>query len=369
MSKLDEARNKINGVDKKMAELFEERMNAAAAVAEYKIENGLQVLDASREAYVIEKNREFIKDDKLKGYYTDFIENMMRISKNYQSRLINGRTVAYAGVPGAFAHEAAMHIFEKAVYKPYPNFKKAYEAVESGECDCAVLPIENSFAGDVAQVMDLAFFGDLYITGIYDLEIVHNLLGVKGAKKENIKTVVSHSQALSQCEKYLEENGFKTKECENTAVAAKLCADENDGTVAAIASKAAGKIYGLDVIETGINQSSTNTTRFAVFSKAPNSASELNCHFVMFFTVKNEAGALGEAIRTIGKYGYNLKALKSRPTKELIWDYYFYAEGIGSLLGDNGEKMLSELKKVCNEIKIAGSFEKEIKLTESEDGK
>ena len=362
MTKLDDARNEINGVDEKMAELFERRMKAVADVAEYKIENGLQVFDASREAFVIEKNLKYIKDNALKSYYTDFIENTMRISKNYQRRLINGRTVAYAGVPGAFAHEAAMEIFEKAVYKPYPNFKKAYEAVESGECDCAVLPIENSFAGDVAQVMDLAFFGDLHITGIYDLEITHNLLAKPGTKKEEIKTVVSHSQALSQCEKYIEDNGFSAKECENTAVAAKLCAEGGDKSVGAIASEAAAKIYGLEVLKTNINQSSNNTTRFAVFSKAPNADSELNKHFVMFFTVKNEAGALGEAIRTIGKYGYNLKALKSRPTKELIWDYYFYAEGTGSLIGGNGEQMLSELKKVCNEIKVTGSFEKEVKL-------
>ena len=225
-----------------------------------------------------------------------------------------------------------------------------------------MLPIENSFAGDVAQVMDLAFFGDLHITGIYDLEITHNLLAKPGTKKDEIKTVVSHSQALSQCEKYIEDNGFSAKECENTAVAAKLCAEGGDKSVGAIASEAAAKIYGLEVLGTNINQSSNNTTRFAVFSKAPNADSELNKHFVMFFTVKNEAGALGEAIRTIGKYGYNLKALKSRPTKELNWDYYFYAEGTGSLIGGNGEQMLSELKKVCNEIKVAGSFEKEVKL-------
>ena len=248
MTKLDDARNEINGVDEKMAELFERRMKAVADVAEYKIENGLQVFDASREAFVIEKNLKYIKDNALKSYYTDFIENTMRISKNYQRRLINGRTVAYAGVPGAFAHEAAMEIFEKAVYKPYPNFKKAYEAVESGECDCAVLPIENSFAGDVAQVMDLAFFGDLHITGIYDLEITHNLLAKPGTKKDEIKTVVSHSQALSQCEKYIEDNGFSAKECENTAVAAKLCAEGGDKSVGAIASEAAAKIYGLEVL-------------------------------------------------------------------------------------------------------------------------
>lgn len=367
MNKLDEARNAINNVDKKMAQLFEERMNAVSQVAEYKLENGLQIFDSSREAFVIEKNLQYIENNTLKSYYTDFIENTMRISKNYQRRLINGRTVAYAGVPGAFAHEAAMGIFKKAQYKPYANFKKAYEAVETGECDCAVLPIENSFAGDVAQVMDLAFFGDLHITGIYDLEITHSLLAPKGAKREDIKTVVSHSQALSQCEKFIEENGFEAVECENTAIAAKLCAEKNDKTSGAIASAAAARIYGLEVLEEGINQSASNTTRFAVFSKAPNGASELNRHFVMFFTVKNEAGALGEAIRTIGKYGYNLKALKSRPTKELIWDYYFYAEGTGSLIGGNGEAMLTELKKACNEIKVAGSFEKEIKLGEGED--
>ena len=366
MNKLDLARNEINAIDKEMAGLFERRMNAAKLVAEYKKENGLPIFDSEREKVVIEKNSAYIIDAVLKDYYIEFIKSTMDISKSYQRMLLDGMRVAYSGVPGAFAHIAASKIFDNANPVSYQSFNEAYEAVEKGECDCAVLPIENSYAGDVAQVMDLAFFGSLHITGIYDLCVSHNLLAKKGTNKGDIKRVISHSQALNQCAGYIEKNGLVKEECTNTAVAAKLVADSKENSVAAIASKEAAELYGLSVIEENINQSTNNTTRFAVFSRSAGSTDKGNNHFVFFFTVKNEAGALGKAISVIGKYGFNLKSLKSRPTKELIWDYYFFAEGEGEINSVNGDKMLSELKEICNEVKVAGSFANEIVLKEKE---
>ena len=132
--------------------------------------------------------------------------------------------------------------------------------------------------------------------------------------------------------------------------------------IAAIGSSEAAKIFGLKKLEAHINESGTNTTRFAVFSKTPKAAADSDNQFIMLFTVSNEAGALGEAINTIGKYGFNLRALKSRPTKELIWSYYFYAEGEGNINSEKGREMLNELKEKCSSIRIAGSFEKEVIL-------
>ena len=180
MTKLDAAREEICAIDKEMAALFERRMNAAKVVAEYKKENGLPVFDAGREAYLIERNSAYIEDGVLKDYYIEFLKNTMDISKSYQKRLLNGMRVAYSGVPGAFAYIAVSKIFDCALPVSYGSFKEAYEAVEKGGCDCAVLPVENSYAGDVSQVMDLAFFGSLHITGIYDLSVSHNLLAKKG---------------------------------------------------------------------------------------------------------------------------------------------------------------------------------------------
>ena len=145
MTELEKARQIINDVDKKMAELFVIRMNAAKTVAEYKKEHGLQVFDAAREAEVIKKNSMLIEDETLKSYYVEFIKSNMEISKNYQHRLLEGMRVAFSGVEGAFANIAANKVFPDAIAVPYADFKSAYESVEKGDCDAVILPIENSF--------------------------------------------------------------------------------------------------------------------------------------------------------------------------------------------------------------------------------
>lgn len=362
MSKLEDARKIINQVDQQMAELFAKRMKAVKLVAEHKKECGLPILDTAREEEVLRKNAEYIQDEDIKSYYVNFLKSNMSISRSYQHRLMEGMRVAYSGVPGAFADIAARKIFPDASAVPYPDFKDAYEAVVSGECDCAVLPIENSYAGDVSQVMDLAFFGTLSINGIYDMEIVQNLVGIEGATVREVKEVYSHPQGLSQCADYIRDHGFITHEAPNTAIAAQKVAKQGDKTIAAIASIETASIYGLKVLDKSINESSVNTTRFAVFTRYSNRNPDKDNYFVMNFTVKNEAGGLGKAISAIGDYGFNLRALKSRPSKDLIWEYYFFAEGEGNINSVQGEKMLEELKKHCSILKIIGSFEKEQKL-------
>ncbi|MDD4124753.1 MAG: prephenate dehydratase domain-containing protein [Eubacteriales bacterium] len=362
MNKLQNAREQIDSIDAEMSKLFCRRMKAAREAAEYKQENGLPVFDSSREAEVILRNASLIADDELKPYYISFLKYNMTLSKSYQHRLLEGMKIAYSGVPGAFGYIAAKSVFPDGIPVSYGSFGEAYRAVEEGKCDCAVLPIENSFAGDVAQVFDLMFFGSLFVTGIYDLEIVQNLLGNQGATTNTVKEVISHPQALDQCASYIEKHGYIPVEASNTAVAAKQAAQSGRTDIAAIASVETAVIYGLNVIDTNINQSNANTTRFAVFSRAQNRAADTDNHFIMFFTVKNEAGSLGRAVSVIGENGFNMKALKSRPTKELIWDYYFLVESLGNINGEKGRKMISELSEVCSSLKIVGSFEKEIML-------
>ena len=174
-SKLDEARKIINEVDSQMAELFVKRMRAVEMVYEHKKEFGLPILDQKREDAVIEKNSEKIEDDVLKGYYIDYIKNLMSVSRAYQYRMQSGLKVAYSGAPGAFAHIAAGRIFPDSNRVSYRDFKSAYDAAMNGEADVAVLPIENSYAGEVGQTIDLIFSGGLFINGIYELEIHQNL--------------------------------------------------------------------------------------------------------------------------------------------------------------------------------------------------
>ena len=166
MDKLSEARKIIDRVDEEMAKLFCQRMRAVQTVAEAKKELGLQIFDPVREAEVIRKNSQRVEDPDLRAYYIDYLNSNMAISRAFQSRLLEGMKVAYSGVNGAFGHIAATRIFPDARAVAYPDFLAAYDAVEAGECDCAVLPIENSYAGDVTQVVDRAFEGSLYISGI-----------------------------------------------------------------------------------------------------------------------------------------------------------------------------------------------------------
>jgi len=354
-SKLDEARAIINEVDSQMAELFIKRMRAAELVFEHKKEFGLPIYDPKRENAVIEKNSAMVEDEIIKGYYIDFIKNLMSVSKAYQYRMQSGLKVAYSGVEGAFAHIAAGRIFPDSNRISCRDFKTAYNSVVNGECDVAVLPIENSYAGEVGQTIDLIFSGGLFINGIYELEIHQNLLGLPDATVEDIKKVISHPQALSQCHDYITLREFDTEEANNTAVAAKTVADMNDKSVGSIASIETAEIYGLKVLEANINKSGENTTRFAVLSKVKATSPSL-CNSVLMFTVKNEAGSLANAISIIGKYGYNMTALRSRPMKKHSWQYYFYVEIDGTTETNEGKKMIEELNKVCDQLKVAGTF-------------
>ena len=354
-NKLEKAREIINEVDTQMAELFVKRMQAAELVYEHKKEYGLPILDQKREDQVIASNAAQIEDDIIKGYYIDYLKNLMSLSRSYQYRMQSGLKVAYSGVEGAFAHIAAGRIFPESTRVSCRDFKSAYNAVANGDCDAAVLPIENSYAGEVGQTIDLIFSGNLFINGIYELEIHQNLLGVPGATAENIRKVISHPQALNQCNEYIQLHGFDAEEATNTAVAARMVAEKKDKTYGAIASAETAALYGLKVLEANINKSGENTTRFAVLSKVMANSPSL-CSSVLMFTVKNEAGSLANAISIIGKYGYNMTALRSRPLKKHSWQYYFYIEIDGTINTDNGADMMEELGQVCDRLKIAGTF-------------
>jgi len=360
MNKLEAARKMINEIDAKMASLFEERMHASELVAEYKREHGLSILDAQREKEIIEKNALMIENDAIREYYVRFLKDTMSISRDYQSRLNNGIKIAYSGVPGAFAYIASKRMFPEAQLIAYPNFDSAYKAVENGECDSAVLPLENSFAGDVGAVMDLIFTGSLYINQVIDLGIEHNLIACDGASLDTVRKVVSHEQALSQCAEYLSARGYETQAYPNTALAAKYVKELNDPTVAAVASDETADIFGLKILASKIHTSKTNTTRFGAFSRArntaPRKASKMNESFILVFTVRNEAGALAKTLDIIGAHRYNMRNLRSRPMKELMWNYFFYIEAEGNIDTENGRDMLRELSATCDKLKLVGTF-------------
>ena len=321
MNSLNAYRNEIDAIDREMALLFTKRMNAAKEIALYKEKNGLPIFDAVRETEVLEKNAALLDKQELRSHYICFLQSMMDISKSYQSSILEGMKIAFCGVEGAFANIAARRIFPSGRLVSYESFVSAYDSVKNGECDCCVLPIENSTAGEIGQVADLMFEGSLYVNGVYSLPVAHHLLGVKGAYAAGIKKVISHPQALLQCGEYIAEHNFETENCSNTAIAAQKVAQLNDSSVAAIASKETADLYGLEILDHDINENNANTTRFAVFSRAKNESVSANNHFILLFTVYNEVGALAKAVNIISAHGFNMRVLRSRPVKDIPWQY------------------------------------------------
>ncbi len=358
---LNESRETIRKVDEQIAALFVQRMEAAREIADYKRERGLPVEDKEQEARVIAQRSALVEDDELRSFYIQFLESTMDVCKRWQHRLMDGLRVAYSGVEGAFAHIAAKRIFPDSAPVPYPSFEEAYGSVVSGECDLAVLPIENSYAGEVGQVLDLMFSGPLHVNGVYDLPVVQNVLGVPGSTLDEVKTVVSHAQALLQCRAYIRAHGFETQSAANTAVAAQQVAQLGDSSVAAIASDETAALYGLSVLDHDINEDRSNTTRFAVFSRVENRPSSGAVKrdggaFILMFTVKDEAGGLAKAINVISAYDFNMRVLRSRPMKDLPWHYYFYVEAEGDDSSEDGRRMIGALKGACQMVKVVGRY-------------
>ena len=358
--KFDDARKSITEIDKEIARLFEKRMDQVYEIGLVKKEMGIPVFDSEREESLKERNSSYVKNE-YRGYYKRFFEKTLEVSKEYQRKIIKGSKVAYSGVEGAFAYIAARKIFPDSELVAYSDFQAAYKAVESGECDEAVLPIENSFAGEVGQTMDLMYSGSLFVNAVYNLKVTQNLLGVKGAKLDDVKTVLSHRQALDQCADYIRNKNLEAKEENNTAKAAKKVAELNDKSTAAIASIETAEIYGLEVLDTNINESDDNVTRFAVFSQIQNEKAGTN-YSLLTFTVGNTAGALAKALNIIGAFEFNMNVLRSRPVKETPWEYYFYIELEGDINSDDGKRMLNALSVECKNIKVLGSVDRIIKL-------
>lgn len=364
MNQLEKARAIINEADAEIARQFTRRMEASRLVAAYKKEHALPVTDPVREEEVLRRSASAVEDPEIRSYYIQLQKEVMALSRSYQTKLLTGMRVAYSGTEGAFAHIAAGRIFPSAQRIAFGGFAEAYRAAEEGSCDCAVLPLENSYAGEVGQVTDLMFQGSLYVNGIYELKIMQDLIGLPGTALGDIKTVISHPQALSQCAPFIRKNGLREVPYANTATAARKVKTDGDPSVAAIASGETAKLYGLSVLAEGINESGFNTTRFAVFSRvqAEPALSAMESRFILVFTVRNQAGSLAEAVNIIGRHGFNMRTLRSRPMKDLPWEYYFYVEAEGCLRSAEGDAMLRELAGCCDRLKPAGTYRRHAEI-------
>ena len=350
---LDKARSAIDEADRGIAMLFARRMEAVAQVAAYKAKRGLPVLDAERERQMLARESQYV-DEEIRPYFTRLLETTLAVSRQYQHRLMEGMRVAYCGTEGAFSWVATRRTFPDAEAVGCGSFQRVFEVVEDGICDCGVVPIENSTAGEVSQVMDLLFNGSLFVYQVFDVPVSQNLLGVPGASIGDIRKVVSHPQALSQCAAYIDEREWEAEESANTSFAALAVLEGGDRSVAAIGSAEVAALYGLVVLDHDINADMQNATRFAVIARS--GGVRAADRFMLTFTVRNEAGSLAKAINVIGDHGFNMRSLRSRPMRSLAWCYYFFVEAEGDIASENGVAMLAELEEQCDRLRVLGSY-------------
>ena len=353
MNQLDKAREKINAIDVQMRELFEQRMKAVEEVAEYKLKNNMKIFDPDREAEVIEKNSIKMQNEKLKPYYREYIQEVMDISKSYQESIVNCDTYGYQGVLGAFSHIATQRLFPHGKMKNYAAFEGAVKGVLNHEIAKAVLPFENSYTGEVGEILDLLFKYDVVIQSIYDLKINQNLLGLKGATLCDIKQVYSKDQAINQCQDFLKNFDYELIPYANTALAAKFVSESQDKSKAAIASIETAELYGLEVLAENINTSKDNTTRFVVVG---NELPEDGNHLSIVFTVHHESGQLAKIMQIVAKYGFNMENIKSRSLKDASWQYYFYMEIEGHYRDEKMQSMLEECRNSSSNFKVIGVY-------------
>lgn len=356
---LDEIRQEIDKVDSELIPLLLRRLNLSIKVADIKEKSGIPILDASREERILDKVRQGAEP--YGNYVACVYRAIMDASKELQHDSIGGNsalaaeilaarriipadfdgTVACQGIAGAFSAEAASRLFPHAGKKFVVRFEDVFAAVESGEADYGILPVENSNAGSVSEVYDLLLKYRHYIVGGVEMHISQNLLGVPGAKPEHIHEVISHAQGLAQCMDFIEAHGFDYTESTNTAVAAKTVAARGDKTMAAIGSVFAAQEYGLQVLAENIQSRARNTTRFIVISKRLIVSEDSN-KISLIFSVPHVTGSLYRVLTRFAAHGLNLTKIESRMAPEGNFNYLFYLDFTGNV-GD-----MSTLKLLCN---------------------
>ena len=273
------------------------------------------------------------------------------------------RAVAFQGAPGAYSHLAVTELFPDAPALPCFDFEAAFEAVQSGRAAFAVIPIENSQAGRVADIHFLLPASDLFIVGEHFLRVQHCLIGLPGVARSGIREAVSHPQALGQCRQRLRSWGIKPVPYADTAGAAALLAQDQARHVAAIASDLAAKTYGLDVLEACIEDVSHNTTRFIILSTQADPPGAADCQVAdapmmtsFLFEVRSIPAALYKALGGFATNGVNLTKLESYLVDGNFAAVQFYCDIEGVPDDPAVALALEELRFHSKWVRILGSY-------------
>jgi chorismate mutase/prephenate dehydratase len=376
MIDLLELRKEIDKIDKEIVRLFEKRMEICKKVAEYKIANGKKVLDRERELEKLKVLGAFASNEFNRHGVQELFQQIMSMSRKLQYQLLEAQGVSgslpftqvkeidkvhcrvvYQGVEGAYQHEAALQYFGEDVNIFHmESWRGCMEAIKEGMADYAVLPIENSSAGEVNDIYDLLEEYENYIVGEQILKIDHALLGIPGAKLSDIQTVYSHPQALMQCAVYLEQQeGWKQETLANTAMAAKKVAEDQDITQAAIASEEAAKHHGLVVLKKPINHNRFNSTRFIIVTNRKMYEKDAK-KVSICFELPHTSGSLYNILSHIIYNDLNMCKIESRPIPEHNWEYHFFVDFEGNLNDSAVKNAIRGIMEEAVNFKILGNY-------------
>ena len=374
---LEELRSQIDQIDQQMVALFKARMEASGRVAEYKKEKGLPVLDAGRERALLGKVAEQAGEE-LADYAQSMYRTILSASRSYQNSKL-GRsskvygsirqalestpdlfpqraTVACQGIEGAYSQIACDSIFKSPTILYFNTFEHVFKAVESGMCQYGILPIENSTAGSVNAIYDLMTRHNFSIVRSARLKVSHNLLAKHGTKLEDIREVFSHEQAVNQCSNYLAGlKGVKVTVAENTAMAARMVAQSERTDVAALSSRFCGEEYGLNLLETNVQDQDNNYTRFICISKNPEIYPGADRTSLMM-TVPHKPGSLYNVLSKFYALGINLRKLESRPLPDREFEFMFYFDLECSVYAPEMERLFQDLEEESEQFRYLGSY-------------
>ena len=374
---LHDYRKQIDDIDRQLLALFGQRMEVAAAIAAYKKEHDLPVLDGKREREKLLDVAAKTPDD-LKDYAVSLYSLLFELSRSHQTRMLGTNTalteqiaqaientpklfpgsaaVACQGVEGAYSQLACDRLFKLPNVFYFSNFEAVFSAIEKGLCQYGVIPVENSTAGSVNAVYDLMMRHDFRIVRSLRLKVDHNLLANPGAKLSDIREICSHEQAIAQCSAFLQKHPEITVvRCENTAAAAKRVAQSGRKDVAALSSRSCAELYGLTCLASNIQDQGNNFTRFICISKNLEIYPGADRTSLMM-VLPHRPGSLYKVLSRFYALGINLNKLESRPMPERNFEFMFYFDLETSVYTPQFQQLMAELPSLCEEFSYLGSY-------------